>query len=167
MSSVRLRQAPPNLASLVLAEPDSCICRLRRRAGSTITRLDRKAVHAFPSSRTRLLRKPLHRSERITALSAASKWGCSESDLRIAGNDALSKSSTLTKLFLVAQRPPALCRRAARQGVAGIDTCFDGRSFVGPAEGPRSRSSDARSFFFRIKSSAIRAFGGCLGSKRR
>ena len=51
--------------------------------------------------------------------------------------------------------------------VAGIDTCFDGRSFVGPAEGPRSRSSDARSFFFRIKSSAIRAFGGCLGSKRR
>jgi hypothetical protein len=23
------------------------------------------------------------------------------------------------------------------------------------------------SFFFRIKSSAIRAFGGCLGSKRR
>ena len=27
--------------------------------------------------------------------------------------------------------------------------------------------SDARSFFFRIGSSAIRAFGGCLGSKRR
>ena len=25
----------------------------------------------------------------------------------------------------------------------------------------------AKSFFFRIKSSAIRAFGGCLGSKRR
>ena len=29
------------------------------------------------------------------------------------------------------------------------------------------RRSDARSFFFRIGSSAIRAFGGCLGSKRR
>ena len=26
---------------------------------------------------------------------------------------------------------------------------------------------DHESFFFRIKSSAIRAFGGCLGSKRR
>ena len=26
---------------------------------------------------------------------------------------------------------------------------------------------DAGSFFFRVKSSAIRAFGGCLGSKRR
>ena len=26
---------------------------------------------------------------------------------------------------------------------------------------------DCGSFFFRIKSSAIRAFGGCLGSKRR
>ena len=65
----------------------------------------------------------------------------------------LSKSSTLTKVFIHAMK-------------AGNSTCIliGGRV---PHAQKVAVAARRKSFFFRIKSSAIRAFGGCLGSKRR
>ncbi len=74
----------------------------------------------------------------------------------------LSKSSTLTKCAR-----PAWDRRRCpfRQEGAGNVHAFDRKR---PSRATKGRGAkDAQSFFFRIKSSAIRAFGGCLGSKRR
>ncbi len=65
----------------------------------------------------------------------------------------LSKSSTLTK-----SRYPC--------DIGGKSTCI----LVGrrvPHAQKVAVTARRKSFFFRIKSSAIRAFGGCLGSKRR
>ena len=146
--SVRLHQI--SLRSLWRSMTDLCIVGCADgQAPPYSIRLDRKAVSLSRPVGRRDLRIALHRSERITALLAAPEWGCSGRET----NDGVVQVKYTNQVTAIA--------------VAGIDTCFDGRGIAGPAEGPGSRSSDARSFFFRIKSSAIRAFGGCLGSKRR
>ena len=80
----------------------------------------------------------------------------------------LSKSSTLTKCQVPAWEPgrksfPQWKGRETYMLLIGSD----------PRDKQKGAGSNDRflrergSFFFRIKSSAIRAFGGCLGSKRR
>ncbi len=54
-----------------------------------------------------------------------------------------------------------------RAGMYMLLTGSDPRAMQKDAGTDGLRRDDGRSFFFRIKSSAIRAFGGCLGSKRR
>ena len=66
----------------------------------------------------------------------------------------LSKSSTLTKSLRSSERRREKYMHFGRK---------KGLRAHKRLRGPR----DEQSFFFRIKSSAIRAFGGCLGSKRR
>ena len=78
-------------------------------------------------------------------------WGCLGFDPE---GRYCSKSSTLTNQ-----------RSRANQPVAWVSTAFDTRPLPrGPQPGRRSGN---RPCSFWIKSSAKRAFGGCLGSKRR
>jgi hypothetical protein len=80
---------------------------------------------------------------------------------------ALSKSSTLTKVCSCCAAASGLepARREAREH-AGI-VCMRCGSERERAHKRPFPEGPTKSFFFRIKSSAIRAFGGCLGSKRR
>ena len=75
----------------------------------------------------------------------------------------LSKSSTLTKCSSSAWKPD---RKSLPMEGAGNVHAFDRKRPPRKAKG-RGIEGPYGSFFFRIKSSAIRAFGGCLGSKRR
>lgn len=70
---------------------------------------------------------------------------------------ALSKSSTTNQQ----------ARSSASQGIMReMYNVFDRKRQ--PRGNKRTAAGQTvRSFFFRIRSSAIRAFGGCLGSKRR
>ena len=78
----------------------------------------------------------------------------------------LSKSSTTNMCIRAAQQPPASSWRAARQdGYAGMYMFLTGSDSCATQKG--AGLEGRKSFFFRIRSSAIRAFGGCLGSKRR
>ena len=81
---------------------------------------------------------------------------------------ALSKSSTLTKMcnscMGIAQK---VFSRWKRRETYMLLIGSDPRAKQKGAGSNDHILRDQGSFFFRIKSSAIRAFGGCLGSKRR
>ena len=75
----------------------------------------------------------------------------------------LSKSSTLTKCVIPAWE---LHRKSILRNGRETYMLLIGSDPRAQQKGVGSTDLNW-SFFFRIKSSAIRAFGGCLGSKRR
>ena len=79
----------------------------------------------------------------------------------------LSKSSTLTKCVIPAWElhRKSILRNGRETYMLLIGS--DPRDKQKGAGSDDPHPSGHGSFFFRIKSSAIRAFGGCLGSKRR
>lgn len=120
----------------------------------------RKRIAAFSSCRTRV-----HGTHFTSFREIIGVVGCSQVGLRREPSfgagpaTALSKSSTLT--MLLRRRSKVLSSERA-----GNVHAFDRKRPPRNAKG-RGIGRPYGSFFFRIKSSAIRAFGGCLGSKRR
>ncbi len=133
----------------------------------SLTRHDQKAMRCFLVLSDARTAWPciLHRSERIIGVVGCNQVGLQRLSVPSGKQPTmtLSKSSTLTKMVSscmgIDQKVFSRWkRRETYMLLIGSDPCETQKA---QGDGPFG------SFFFRIKSSAIRAFGGCLGSKRR